>query len=113
MKRFLPALVFSAFFFCGQTAHADIIDDAIGNIQRAIGDAYQPDESRDSDRRDDDVWRDGERRQQSDERRRQYEDRRRQLDDRRQQLDDRQRQLDQERRQLEDDRQRLEDDYYR
>lgn len=73
------------------SAQADIIDDAIGNIQRAVSDAYKPDNNRDYDDSRDESWQ----RQVSDDRRRQYDDRRRQFEDRRRQLDDRQRRLDQ------------------
>jgi len=103
MKRYANALVLGALLLSGQVAHADMIDDAIGNIQRAIGEAYNTD-SRD-DRRNDDY--------QSRDQRRQYDDRYQQLEDRRRQLDDRQRQLDRERRQLDDEQRRLEDDDYR
>lgn len=106
MKRSTTALLFGLLSLTSQLAHADIIDDAIGNIQQAIGEAYNPTSSRQND--------DGDRYEES--RRtdsRQYDDRRRQLEDRRRQLDDRQRQLDQDRRQLEDDERRLEDDYDR
>ena len=100
MKRYFTAVFFCALSLTSQLAHADIIDDAIGNIQQAINDAYNPGSSDRSSRdRDDDD--------------RSYNDRRRQLDDRRRQLDDRQRQLDQERRQLSDDERRLDDDYDR
>ena len=96
MKKYASALLFSLLSLTSQLAHADLVDDAIGNIQQAINDAYTP--SSNSRRRNDS---------------RQYDDRRRQLEDRRRQLDDRQRQLDQDRRQLEDDEQRLEDNYDR
>lgn len=105
MKRTTTALIFGLLSFTSQMAHADIIDDAIGNIQQAIGEAYNPSSSRQN---DDDRY-ESSRRNDS----RQYDDRRRQLEDRRRQLDDRQRQLDQDRRQLEDDERRLEDDYDR
>ena len=100
MKRYLTAVFFCALSLTSQLAHADIIDDTIGNIQQAINDAYNPGSS---DRDDDD---------------RSYNDRRstqssQQYNDRRRQLDDRQRQLDQERRQLSEDEQRLDDDYDR
>ena len=81
-------------------------DDAIGNIQQAINDAYNPSSSRSND--DDDRY-DDNRRMDS----RQYDDRRRQLEDRRRRLDERQRQLDDDRRRLEEDERRLEDDYDR
>jgi len=105
MKRYSTALLFGLLSLTSQLAHADIVDDAIGNIQQAINDAYKPDNSRsdDDDRYDARLSSDS----------RQYNDRRRQLEDRRRQLDDRQRQLDQDRRQLEDDERRLEDDYDR
>ena len=116
MKRYLTALILCTLSLSSQLAHADLIDDAIGNIQQAISDAYRPgdsrsdDEDRYNDSRDDDGRYQGSRQQSSD-RQRQYDDRQRQLDDRRRQLDDRQRQLDQDRRQLENDRRRLDDDY--
>ncbi|MEX0566098.1 DDRRRQL repeat protein YjdP [Raoultella terrigena] len=116
MKRYLTAVILCTLSLSSQFAHADLIDDAIGNIQQAINDAYRPgdnrsdDDDRYSDGRDDDGRYQGSR-QQSRDRQRQYDDRLRQLDDRRRQLDDRQRQLDQDRRQLENDRRRLDDDY--
>ncbi|HAT3660609.1 TPA: DDRRRQL repeat protein YjdP [Klebsiella oxytoca] len=103
MKRYTTALLFCTLSLAGQLAHADVIDDAIGNIQQAINDAYHPGDSRS----DDDDYDDGRyqgSRQQSADRQRQYEDRRRQLDER-------QRQLDSDRRQLENDWRRLDDDY--
>lgn len=105
MKHTTTALLFGLLSFTSQLAHADIIDDAIGNIQQAIGEAYNPSSSRqnDDDRYEESRHNDS----------RQYDDRRRQLEDRRRQLDDRQRQLDQDRRQLEDDERRLEEDYDR
>lgn len=103
MKRYLSALFFTLLTLTSMAARADIIDDAIGNIQQAINDAYNPGSSRDDDSRYDDRQRSGNDRQQ-------FNDRQRQLDDRRRQLDDRQRQLDQDRRQLEDDQRRLDDD---
>ena len=42
MKRYLTAVFFCALSLTSQLAHADIIDDAIGNIQQAINDAYNP-----------------------------------------------------------------------
>ncbi len=106
MKRTPTALLFCALSMASQLAHADIIDDAIGNIQQAINDAYKPDSDHVyHDDRDDDNSR-----SQDAERSRQYDDRYRQLEDRRRQLDDRQRQLDQERRQLDDEENRLRDD---
>lgn len=112
MKRSLTAAIFIMLSLASQLAHAEIIDDAIGNIQQAINDAYNPGSDRSSQDRDDDdrVWDDRRGGSQSSQ---QYNDRRRQLDDRRRQLDDRQRQLDQERRQLSDDERRLDDDYDR
>ena len=110
MKRYTTALLFCTLSLAGQLAHADVIADAIGNIQPAINDAYHPGDSRS----DDDDYDDGRyqgSRQQSADRQRQYEDRRRQLEDRRRQLDERQRQLDSDRRQLENDWRRLDDDY--
>ncbi|MFH2943716.1 DDRRRQL repeat protein YjdP [Enterobacter roggenkampii] len=102
MKRYSTALLFGLLSLTSQLAHADIVDDAIGNIQQAINDAYNPSSSRSND--DDDN-----RRMDS----RQYDDRRRQLEDRRRRLDERQRQLDDDRRRLEEDERRLEDDYDR
>ena len=109
MKRYSTALLFGLLSLTSQLAHADIVDDAIGNIQQAINDAYKPDSGRDYEDSRDDRWQND----MSDDRRRQYDDRRRQLEDRRRQLDDRQRQLDQERRQLEDEERRMEDEYGR
>jgi hypothetical protein len=106
MKRYTNALLFCTLSLASQLAHADIIDDAIGNVQQAIHDAYQPDDSRPDD--------DGgyqESRAQSADRQRQYDDRRQQLEDRRRQLDERQRQLDSDRQQLENDWRRLDEDY--
>lgn len=110
MKRPATALLFCTLSLLSQLAHADIIDDAIGNIQQAINDAYKPDHDRvyHDDRDDDDSDR-----PQNAERSRQYDDRYRQLEDRRRQLDDRQRQLDQERRQLDDEESQLREDYDR
>ncbi len=107
MKRYSPLLFISALSLTSHIARADIVDDAIGNIQQAINDAYKPSASHNS---DDDRQYDDDRRR-SDEQSRQYEDRHRQLEDRRRQLDDRQRQLDQKRRQLDDEERRLEEDY--
>ena len=107
MKRYLTALLFGLLSLTSQLAHADIVDDAIGNIQQAINDAYNPSSSRSSD--DDDDRYDRSRQIDS----RQYDDRRRQLEDRRRRLDERQRQLDDDRRRLEEDERRLEDDYDR
>ena len=107
MKRYSTALLFGLLSLTSQLAHADIVDDAIGNIQQAINDAYNPSSSRSSDD-DDDRY---DRSRQTDNR--QYDDRRRQLEDRRQRLDERQRQLDDDRRRLEEDERRLEDDYDR
>ncbi|BBT88688.1 hypothetical protein WP8W19C02_03080 [Enterobacter cloacae] len=104
MKRYSTALLFGLLSLTSQLAHADIVDDAIGNIQQAINDAYNPSSSDGDDDRYD-------RRRQTDSR--QYDDRRRQLEDRRQRLDERQRQLDDDRRRLEEDERRLEDDYDR
>ncbi|HAS1198446.1 TPA: hypothetical protein I3816_003166 [Enterobacter cloacae] len=106
MKRYSTALLFGLLSLSSQLAHADVIDDAIGNIQQAIKDAYNPGSSRSND--DDDRY-DDDRRIDS----RQYDDRRRQLEDRRRRLDERQRQLDDDRRRLEEDERRLEDDYDR
>ena len=106
MKRYATALFFCTLALSSQLAHADIIDDAIGNIQQAINDAYNPGSSRS----DDDGSYQGSRQQRRDNQQ-QYNDRQRQLDDRRRQLDERQRQLDSDRRQLESDQRRLDDDY--
>ncbi|AVL16867.1 TPA: hypothetical protein SCR94_004345 [Enterobacter cloacae] len=106
MKRYSTALLFGLLSLSSQLAHADVIDDAIGNIQQAINDAYSPGSSRSND--DDDRY-DDDRRIDS----RQYDDRRRQLEDRRRRLDERQRQLDDDRRRLEEDERRLEEDYDR
>lgn len=86
MKRYATALLFCTLSLTSLAARADIIDDAIGNIQQAINDAYNPGSSRsdDDDRYD---------------------------DERRRQLDERQRQLDRDRRQLESDQRRLDDSY--
>ena len=107
MKRYSTALLFGLLSLTSQLAHADVINEAIGNIQQAINDAYNPSSSRSSD--DDDDRYDRSRQTDS----RQYDDRRRQLEDRRRRLDERQRQLDDDRRQLEEDERRLEDDYDR
>ncbi|HCD7551577.1 TPA: hypothetical protein ND482_001883 [Citrobacter farmeri] len=109
MKRTPTLFLFSLLSLTTVPAQADIIDDAIGNIQQAINDAYKPDSGRDYEDSRDDRWQND----MSDDRRRQYDDRRRQFEDRRRQLDDRQRQLDRERRQLEDEERRMEEDYER
>lgn len=109
MKCSPTFFVFSLLMLSSVSVQADIIDDAIGNIQRAVSDAYKPDNNRDYDDSRDESWQ----RQMSDDRRRQYDNRRRQFEDRRRQLDDRQHQLDQERRQLEDEERRMEEDYDR
>lgn len=117
MKRYATALFFCTLALSSQLAHADTIDDAIGNIQQAINDAYNPGSSRSDDddgRYDDGRYDDGSyqgSRQQRRDNQQQYNDRQRQLDDRRRQLDERQRQLDSDRRQLESDQRRLDDDY--
>lgn len=56
MKRYATALLFCTLSLTSTAARADIIDDAIGNIQQAINDAYNPGSSRsdDDDRYDDD-----------------------------------------------------------
>ena len=55
MKRYSTALLICTLSLAGQLAHADMIDDAIGNIQQAINDAYHPGDSRsDDDDYDDD-----------------------------------------------------------
>lgn len=46
MKRYLTALILCTLSLSSQLAHADLIDDAIGNIQQAISDAYRPGDSR-------------------------------------------------------------------
>ena len=107
MKRYSTALLFGLLSLTSQLAHADIVDDAIGNIQQAINDAYNPSSSRSSD--DDDDRYDCSRQTDS----RQYDDRRRLPEDRRQRPDERQRQWDDDRRRLEEDERRLEDDYDR
>ena len=113
MKRPLKALLFGTLALASQLAHADIIDDAIGNVQQAISDAYKPNSDNVyHDDRDDNNDNTDNRRQDSD-RDRQYDDRYRQLEDRRRQLDDRQRQLDQERHQLDDEESRLRNEYDR
>lgn len=109
MKRTPTLFLFSLLSLATVPAQADIIDDAIGNIQQAINDAYKPDSGRDYEDSRDDRWQND----MSDDRRRQYDDRRRQFEDRRRQLDERQRQLDRERRQLEDEERRMEEDYER
>ncbi|CBG90190.1 DDRRRQL repeat protein YjdP [Citrobacter rodentium] len=109
MKRYPTLFLFGFLSLTAIPAQADIIDDAIGNIQQAINDAYQQDNGRDYDDERDDGWRS----EVSDDRRRQYDDRRRQFEDRRRQLDERQRQLDRERRQLDDEERRMEEDYAR
>ena len=55
MKRYSTALLICTLSLAGQLAHADMIDDAIGNIQQAINDAYHPGDSR-SDDDDYDDW---------------------------------------------------------
>ncbi|HGP0981829.1 TPA: DDRRRQL repeat protein YjdP [Klebsiella aerogenes] len=104
MKRYATALFFCTLALSSQLAHADIIDDAIGNIQQAINDAYNPDSSRSDDdddgRYDDGRYDDGS-----------YQGSRQQRRDDRQRYNDRQRQLDDRRRQLESDQRRLDDDY--
>ena len=109
MKRYPLLFLFTLLTLTAVPAHADIIDDTIGNIQQAINDASNPDRGRDYEDSRDDGWQ----REVSDDRRRQYDDRRRQFEDRRRQLDERQRQLDQERQQLEDEERRMEDEYGR
>lgn len=111
MKRTPTALLLGALCLTSQLAHADILDDAIGNIQQAISDAYKPDSDRVyHDSRDDT---DDDSRPQDAARDHQYDDRYRQLEDRRRQLDDRQRQIDQERHQLDDEESQLRQDYDR
>ena len=99
MKRYATALLFCTLSLTSLAARADIIDDAIGNIQQAINDAYNPGSSRsdDDDRYDDDGRYDDGR----------YQGSRQQS----RQLDERQRQLDRDRRQLESDQRRLDDSY--
>ncbi len=109
MKRYSTALLLGLLSLTSQLAHADIVDDAIGNIQKAINDAYNPSSSSSDRNSDDDDRYDTSRSTDS----RQYDDRRRQLEDRRRRLDERQRQLDDDRRRLEDDERRLEEDYDR
>ncbi|MGK3374172.1 DDRRRQL repeat protein YjdP, partial [Citrobacter youngae] len=79
MQRSLTFFLFSLLMVTTVSAQADIIDEAIGNIQQAINDAYKPDNGRDYDDARDNGWE----RQMSDDRRRQYDDRRRQFEDRR------------------------------
>ncbi|VFS56363.1 Uncharacterised protein [Kluyvera cryocrescens] len=78
MKRYLTALFFCAVSLTSQLAYADMIDDAIGNIQQAINDAYNPSSDRSDSNRDDDDrrWDDRGSRSQSSQ---QYNDRRRSL----------------------------------
>ncbi len=59
MKRYFTALILCTLSLSSQLARADIIDDAIGNIQQAINDAYNPGDSRsdDDDRYDDGRYR--------------------------------------------------------
>lgn len=111
MKRYATALLFCTLSLTSLAARADIIDDAIGNIQQAINDAYNPGSSRssDDDDRDNDDGRYDDGRYQGS--RQQSRDSQRQYDDRQRQLDERQRQLDRDRRQLESDQRRLDDDY--
>ena len=45
MKRYSTALLFGLLSLTSQLAHADVIDEAIGNIQQAINDAYNPSSS--------------------------------------------------------------------
>ena len=47
MKRTPTLFLFSLLSLATVPAQADIIDDAIGNIQQAINDAYKPDSGRD------------------------------------------------------------------
>ena len=49
MKRYSTALLLGLLTLTSQLAHADVIDDAIGNIQQAINDAYNPGSSRNDD----------------------------------------------------------------
>lgn len=109
MKLTATALFLGALTLTSPLAYADIIDDAIGNIQQALGDAYQPHSDRvyHDDREDDDSP------PQDAARDSQYDARYRQLEARRRQLDDRQRQLDQERRQIDDQESQLREDYDR
>lgn len=46
MKRYLTAVMLCSLSLTSQLARADIIDDAIGNIQQAINDAYNPSSDR-------------------------------------------------------------------
>ena len=52
MTRYFTALILCTLSLSSQLAHADIIDDAIGNIQQAISDAYNPGNSRSDDDND-------------------------------------------------------------
>lgn len=108
MKHFSTLLFTAVLTLSSPFAQADIIDDAIGNIQHAINDAYNQNGKNSG---DDDDRRYEEDRRRSDDQSRRYEERRRQLEDRRAQLDDRQRQLDRERRQLDDEERRLEEQF--
>lgn len=49
MQRSATFLLFTLLMMTTVSAQADIIDDAIGNIQQAINDAYKPDSGRDYD----------------------------------------------------------------
>lgn len=109
MQRNAMLLFISALSLTSPLAHADIVDDAIGNIQHALNDAWNPGSSSNSRDEEDRRYEEDDRR--SDEQNRRYEDQRRQLEDRRRQLDDRQRQLDRERRQLDDEERQLEAQY--
>ncbi|ETD61268.1 membrane protein, partial [Escherichia coli ATCC BAA-2209] len=56
MKRYPLLFLFTLLTLTAVPAHADIIDDTIGNIQQAINDAYKPDRGRDYEDSRDDGW---------------------------------------------------------
>ncbi|AJZ87729.1 DDRRRQL repeat protein YjdP [Cedecea neteri] len=103
MKSYAAALLLGTLYLASPFAQADVIDDAIGNIQQAFSDAYKPGGDRVYHDDSDDP---ADRRRLS----RQDEARYRQLEDRRRSLDERQNQLDRERQQLDDEESRLQDD---
>ena len=57
MKRYSTLIALSLLSLTTLPAHADIVDDTIGNIQQAINDAYKSDNGRDyeDDRRDEEC----------------------------------------------------------
>ncbi|WP_058912460.1 DDRRRQL repeat protein YjdP [Entomohabitans teleogrylli] len=106
MKYSLGILALGLSLAGGQAARADVIDEAVSNIQQALEEAWPTGKAdTDSERRSSAVGADGGNRQ--------YDNQRRQLEARQQQIDDRQRQLDREQRQLDDEYRRLEDEYDR